>query len=163
MGELLDRAFQRQLLTELRDVYPHAADVARSWGAQSDNRLLVNLSYLSEYSLVHLVSKDMMDGTIKMHTAKITARGLDFLANDGGLGAILGVVTVKLHEDTIRSLLIGKVEASGADPTVKASLIAKIKELPAEGLSALVQKALDAGLESLPNLAGWLQSAIAGG
>lgn len=156
MGELLDRAFQRYLLTELRDVYPKPADIRRSWGDQPDNKLLVNLSYLHEHGLVNFHSAAMMSGDIHMHSAKITAAGMDFIADDGGLSAILGVVTVKLHEDTIKALLIEKVQASDGDKSVKESLVAKIKELPSEGLGTLTQRTLEAGLDHVPDLLGSL-------
>lgn len=160
MGELLDREFQRRLLSELQEIYPHRADVLRSWGAQSDNRLLVNLTYLHDHGLVELSSKAMMDGSIHMAFAKITAAGMDFIADDGGLSAILGVVTVKLHQDTIRDLLISKINAAEAPASTKEQVIAKIKALPADALGTLTQKALDAGLSNIHNLTGWLVNAM---
>jgi hypothetical protein len=56
--------------------------------------------------------------------AKITAKGLDFLADDGGLSAVLGTVTVRLHADSIKELLLAKVEAS-AVPAEKKSWLRK--------------------------------------
>lgn len=156
MGELLDRAFQRELLEDLRNLYPQPADLKRTYGQQTDNRLLVNLAYLDEHGLIDFKSQSFMDGTIGLHSAKITARGMDFIADDGGLSAILGVVTIKLHEDTIKALLIQKVEATDGDATVKASLIAKIKAIPSEALGTLTQRALDEGLDHAPDLLGSL-------
>lgn len=57
----------------------------------------------------------------------LTAKGLDFIADDGGLGAILGDVTVRLHGDALRDLLISRVQSSGEDETVKAKVVAKLK------------------------------------
>lgn len=160
MGELLDRHYQREILTTLQNVYPHTADIEGTWGEQNDNRLLVNLSYLSEHGLVDFITATSISGYILMISAKVTAKGMDFLANDGGLGAILGVVTVKLHEDTLRQLLIDKILAADGDGTTKASLVAKIKEIPSEALGAFTEKALDAGLDHLPDLLdkirGWI-------
>lgn len=152
MGELLDRDFQRHIMSELQGQYPHAVNVEKSWGKQGDNRLLVNLSYLSEYGLVDLTTLRPMSGDIIMNTARVTAKGMDFLADDGGLGAILGIVTVKLHEDTIKALLIQKIEAASGDEGVKASLIAKIKNIPSDALGAVTTHALDKGLDNIPNL-----------
>lgn len=156
MGELLDRGLQHQILNQLRDIYPHQGTVQKLWGTQSDNSLLVNLSYLNEHGLIDLTTKTLMSGEILLGFAKITARGMDFIANDGGLSAILGVVTVKLHEDTIKALLIQKVEAADGDATVKAKLIAKIKDIPSESLGTVTQRALDAGLDLAPDLLGSL-------
>lgn len=152
MGELLDRDFQRYLLNDIASVYPQAADIKRSYGEPSDNRLLVNLSYLHEHGLVDFKRTEFIDKSIKMHSATITARGLDFLAGDGGLSAILNVVTVRLHEDTIRDLLIQRIEAAPGDASVKQNLIAKVRELPAEALGKLTIDGLDAALRKTPDL-----------
>jgi hypothetical protein len=62
-------------------------------------------------------------------TAKITARGLDFLEDDGGLGAILNVVTIRLEADTLRQLLETKINASDMPEADKQTLLAKLKIL----------------------------------
>jgi hypothetical protein len=160
MGELLDRAFQRELLHDLQALYPQPADIQRSYGTQPDNRLLVNLAYLDEHGMVDFKWNKFISGDIQMHSAKITARGMDFIANDGGLSAILGVVTVRLHEDTIRALLIEKVASSEADETIKSRLIDKLKDLPSDALATVTTAALEAGLGQMPDVIGWLQTLI---
>lgn len=150
MGELLDRGFQLELLQHFAERYPHSPSIDEDFPYRS-NQLLVNLHYLSEHGLI---LGDWIQGSAGRaipHRFRITAKGLDFLQNDGGLSAILGVVTVKLHDDTIRALLIDKVEKSDATPSAKTHLIAAIKSLPAEGLKSLAQKAMDAGIEHLPS------------
>lgn len=160
MGELLDRDFQRQLLEDLRDLYPRAADLRRSYGDQDDGRLLVNLSYLSEHGLIDLKATKFLDGNIGLHFATITAKGMDFIAGDGGLSAILGVVTVKLHDDTIRQLLINRVEKADGDPSVKELVVKKIKELPAEALGTITTKGLDGALSQVPNALEFLKGLV---
>ncbi|RWK12160.1 hypothetical protein [Mesorhizobium sp.] len=152
MGELLDRHFQRKLLRDLADLYPQSADLKRSYGDQGDNRLLVNLAYLHEHGLIDFKWTKYSDGRIALHTATATARGLDFLADDGGLGAILGVVTVRLHDDTIRKLLIEKIEKADGDSTIKGLMIAKVKELPSEALGSVAMTGLGAALDQTPHL-----------
>ncbi|MDI6029060.1 hypothetical protein QBK99_23085 [Corticibacterium sp. UT-5YL-CI-8] len=160
MGELLDRAFQLEILSDLQNLYPRQADLERAYGKQTNNKLLVNFSYLHEHGLIDLKFSRFHSGEIKLHRATITAKGLDFITDDGGLSAILGVVTVKLHEHTIRDLLIAKITSSDAPETVKKNLVEKIKSLPADLLGGLTQKALDAGLSSLPDVAGWIAEAL---
>lgn len=160
MGELLDRSFQRKILDELAHGYPSAVDIPKTFGAQYDNRLLVNLSYLSEHGLVEMKLQRYISGDLRIYTATITASGLDFLADDGGLSAVLGVVTVKLHEDTVKGLLIQEVAASTADASVKDRLIDRIKELPAEATATLATKVLEAGIAQLPNAVGLLQKLL---
>ena len=93
--------------------------------------------------------------------ARITAKGLDYIAKDGGLGAVLDVVTIKLHEDTIKELLISKVNAAKGDQSIKDSLIGKIKAMPAQALGKISERAIELGLERAPDLVEWLGDAIA--
>ena len=58
--------------------------------------------------------QEKLGGKITWGGARITAKGIDFLEDDGGLSAILGVVTVKLHADTLREMLAKKIDASSA-------------------------------------------------
>lgn len=159
MGELLDRAFQKEVLNRLAEAYPNDRNTNDTFGSQDDSRLLVNIKYLEEHGLLKCVWANSFGGKAVV-SAVITARGLDFLANDGGLSAILGVVTVRLDDETIRSLLIQRVEASEADPGTKAQIIDAIRGLPAEGLKAVAMRTIEAGLDHAPgfidSIRGWL-------
>lgn len=160
MGELLDRNFQREILERLRAEYPAAVSIFRAFGDQQDNRLLVNLSYLYEHSLVEFKFSQLTNGEFNLHNARITARGLDFLADDGGLSAILGVVTVRLTEDTIKALLVDRVQNSEGDESVKAKLIDKIKSLPAEAVGTIAMSLVQAGLSNAPSALPLLQKML---
>jgi hypothetical protein len=83
---------------------------------------------------------------------KITSRGLDFLADDGGLSAILNVVVVRFEAETIKTLLIGRIEAAPGEKSAKDELISQIKKLPAEGLKEVTKKAIESGLANAPQL-----------
>jgi hypothetical protein len=151
----LDRQLQRSILENLAEVYPGIARIRPSPG-ETEADINANLYYLTQHGLIDLPWTLMMSGERSPGVPAITAKGMDFLADDGGLSAILGVVTVKLHEDTIKALLIKQVEKAEGDDTMKGQLIAKIKEMPAEALSAIVQRALEAGLDQVPDLLGQL-------
>ena len=158
MNEYLDRNYQRELLIELAENYPANHFIRENDG----KKYLINIAYLSEHGLTEVRFHQDLSGTMSISHCKITARGLDFLQDDGGLTSILEVVTVKLHDDTIRQLLIDRVEASTEDLTVKAQLVDAIKSAPAETLKTVTQKALEAGVQNLPNavqlLQGWLSA-----
>lgn len=95
--------------------------------------------------------------------AKITAKGIDFLADDGGLSAILGVVTIKFHDDAIRQLVEAKILQSDAPEAEKQGLIQALRQAPADSIKHLTTRLLDAGLENLPRavqiVQTWIQSA----
>lgn len=154
----LDRALQRRILEGLAEIYPQTAD-ASEFGGWTDVRTLnANVSYLHEHGLVRgQFGARLASGETLVNVAA-TARGLDFLADDGGLSAILGVVMVKLHDDTIRELLLMKVAESDAPPTVKARLAETIRSLPAEALKTVTLGLVQAGLAHLPDVAPLLQT-----
>ncbi|KAA3447156.1 hypothetical protein C7I87_28305 [Mesorhizobium sp. SARCC-RB16n] len=157
----LERGLQLKLLQTLSEVYP---DSMRSFpvieGADLST-FTANLWYLTEHGLAEAKWSRMLNGPPGPISARITAAGLDFLADDGGLSAILGIVTVRLHEDTIKALLVDQVEKSNAPATVKTKLVDQIKSLPAEATKALTLEAIKAGLANVPQFIDWLQTTLA--
>jgi len=158
MAELLDRAFQRQLLELAADKYPQMANVR---DANFDERVLrVNVAYLGEHGLVEPHYPNGHGRRVAPIGVLITARGIDFLADDGGLSAILGVVNVKLHGDTLKDLVAGKIRASDLTEPDKKRFLDQLQELPGETTKHLVLRLVDAGLDNwqkaLPLLQGML-------
>lgn len=92
--------------------------------------------------------------------AQITAKGIDFLEGDGGLTAILGVVTVRLHDETIRDLIAARIQASDLPPEEKTGLLHQLKELRGESIKHLTMKLLDAGLENAQKAIPLIQKAL---
>ena len=148
----LDRELQLKFLKELEEMYPEAYIAYK----EPSRETVVNLVYLADHDLIKCETTTDDNGRISIVTAQITAAGLDFLADDGGLTAILGVVTVKLHADTIKDLMIAKIQSSEAEPTVKQNLIKKLKELPADTAKELFMAIVKKGIDSIPDVAKWL-------
>ena len=92
--------------------------------------------------------------------ARITAKGLDFLADDGGLGAILNVVTVKLHADTIREMLAAKVDASDLPEEKKLALRTAIGKMSGAAMTAATGDLAKMGLEHAPDAVHWLERLV---
>ncbi|OWL84593.1 hypothetical protein [Halopseudomonas aestusnigri] len=156
-----DRELQKKTLTYLKGIYPGRCDVKQlavemhAVGAH----LLRNLTYLREHDLVtgsFSVSRDPR----QLSLVGITAKGIDFIEADGGLSAILGVVTVRLHADTVRDLILAQIEAADAESSVKEQLKATVTNLPAKGLEAMVTRLAQEGLTRLPNAMHWLQAFV---
>lgn len=151
----LDRDLQRTILKALAERYPDRVDWAAiaSWHPEHnmpghEGELLANLDYLAEHQLIKLFRPAYLEG--KGTDASITARGLDFLADDGGLSAILGVVTIKLHDDTLKDLIEAKILASDLSRPDKRRWIDQLQSLPAETTKHLVLRLVDMGLASGP-------------
>lgn len=162
----LDRNLQREILKELNNIYPDSktyeywidAAIAQIVGVietVGEAELYIakrsaNLRYLAEHGLVVCNDKNLSA------TVKITAKGIDFLTDDGGLSAILGVVTVKLHSDTIQALLDAKINEANIPPEEKSRLKGILSKIGDVALAKFTEKAIDA--VTSPQIINLLQS-----
>lgn len=152
----LDREIQLELLRSLADSYPNYIgdawyDLAAKHGSGA---LRANAIYLSEHGLVR------MDTSPSGFAVWITASGLDFLADDGGLSAILGVVTVKLHADTIKGLIEARIDASAASHAEKSALKKHLSTLSSEAMKTLAKSLVEKGLQNVPDVVQWLHTLL---
>lgn len=145
---MLDRELQLTILQVLRPVYPEWLG-QETFPSRSKEELDATLSYLAEHGLLEL-NVARYKGISIISSAKITAAGLDFLADDGGLSAILGVVTVRFDDETIKALLIDRIKNEEGDQTVKNKLIAEVKNMPSNTLKIVGEKAISYGIASAP-------------
>lgn len=148
----LDRGLQLSLLRSAAEAYPRTFDdyLPRFGPEFMPEDVVANALYLQEHGLVDAGLVTYMDGDFYTTGMKITARGLDFLADDGGLSAILGVVTIKLHEETLLQLIGDKIDQSDLPPPEKKKWTDALRSLPADSIKHLTMKLLDKGLENLP-------------
>jgi len=164
----LDRDLQRKILVGLRELAPYGSDRIEEDLNLLDyerNKLITNLLYLEEHGLIRhgLERQDYVGGEpayFQHQPAQITADGLDFLEADGGLSAILGVLTVRLHDDTIKTLIEAKILESDLSPADKQKFSARLRSLPADATKHLVMKLLDLGLEKSPAALGAIGTAL---
>ncbi|MGE4404468.1 hypothetical protein [Pseudomonas sp.] len=160
-----ERQLQRQILALLDTVYPakiYRAGLVEGLPDIEESRLPALLKHLDELGYVQAaihVSSDGRNRVVLLH-ATITARGRDYLKEDGGLTAERDALTIRLHADTIRDLITAQIEASEMDSTAKAQLIAQVKSLPAKGLEAVLTDLAKQGLARLPNAIQWLQTTL---
>ena len=156
----LDREFQLHLLKRLANYYPHS-HVGR-WQElhEEEATVKVNLFYLRDHGLLETeaVIQSEFGGQFSYRSSRITHKGLDFLADDGGLGAILGVQVIKLHDDTIRELVTMRINQSDLPPTDKHKLLDALRELPGESIKHLTMKLLDLGLDKSQDAMRWLST-----
>lgn len=145
----LDRTAQRDLLQRAEATYPGPLILTAT--EQSDPAVLVNACYLRGHGLLDCSIAESFGKPIAVVTATITERGLDFLADDGGLTAILGTVTIRLHDDTLRALLRQRVAQSDLPMAEKETIADHLKSVPGEVLSNLATRFLEEGLTRLPD------------
>lgn len=156
----LDREFQLQLLKQLANYYPHAHVGHWKELHEEEATVKVNLFYLRDHGLLEAEAliQPEFGGRFAYRSSRITHRGLDFLENDGGLGAILGVQVIKLHDDTIRELVSMRINQSDLPPADKRNLLDALRELPGESIKHLTMKLLDLGLDKGPDAMRWLST-----
>ncbi|WP_395317011.1 hypothetical protein [Variovorax sp. UC74_104] len=160
----IDRELQLHILEVLREVYPDydkgqlLSD--KGDGSGEDERIVANLVYLEEHGLVKSGITFSITGAALYDGARITAAGLDFLADDGGLTAVLGTVIVKLHADTIRDLMLAKVEAAQLPAEEKSRLKKAITTLSTEALKEAAKKLVSAGMDNAPDAIALLRTLL---
>lgn len=146
----LDRALQRRILDRLAESYPSLVDCSDLGFERFDKPWLVNASFLAEHGLIKVVETSFLSEGKAIMGATITARGLDFLEDDGGLGAVLNVVTVRLEADTLRQLIAARVDASNATEEEKSRIRKWLESAGSEALSQATQRLVESALDSAP-------------
>lgn len=158
----LDRDLQLKILKALASKYPEAPFRFPDGFelAKTDEEVVANLWYLAEHKLV--TAKFHIEGrSISLNgSTRITAAGMDFLADDGGMSAILGTVTIKFHQDTLRQLIELRLENAQLPEAEKGSLLKTVRELPADSIKHLTTKLLDLGMENLPRAVELIRTAL---
>lgn len=150
---MIDRVLQKQLLEKLMDTYPgflpqEAYEEIKSL-FNDDDLLVGNLLYLEEHGLIHSGLKSGVGKYYIVSSAmKITAKGIDFLQQDGGLSAILNVTTIKFHRDAV-IVLEDLFALSNMTSEEKEKAKSTIRELSLEALKVVVQTATTAGLAAI--------------
>jgi len=163
----IDRNLQFDILRYLESIYHESSaitdtwDVLLSFASQDERKLIANMRYLEEHGLLISGIDDGTDSEMISESAiKITAKGIDFIAGDGGLDAILRTITVKIHDDSLTRLeqfLSHHPDLSEQDKT---GYIARLRSLPADATKHLLLKLLDLGLTHSPDALRLIQSLL---
>ncbi|WP_051267794.1 hypothetical protein [Kingella kingae] len=127
-------------MSDSSDLVEHPTDF--EWINNLEDKFNKNLLYLIEHQLIE-IKKDVSTFETKNFFLSITHKGIDFLEQDGGLSAILNVVTIKLHSDTIRELLEAKIDAANISEDEKNSFKESIKTIKDAALEKLTEKAIE--------------------
>ena len=149
--KLMDRDLQRALLSELAEVYPEAREPDALDTPAHPDAVMFNAMYLHEHDLVAARTAQLLGVPPQLVDVRITAKGLDFLQDDGGLGAILNVVTVRLDADTIRGLVEDKIDATAMPPEDRSKLKQWLASAGQEALKEATKRLVQAGLDHAPN------------
>lgn len=152
---MLDRNRQKQILEALAACYPNNSTDVIDVQSSAD---LANLCYLKEHELVKASLRPTLGGTLMFQGAQITAKGMDFLADDGGLSAILGAITIKLHADSIKELLNLRIASLDIPAEKRNWLQDQVNSLSGETLKVITKSLVEQGLNHIPDLFSWAQA-----
>lgn len=165
---MLDRALQESILRTLSATYPVGTyDLTASIETQTGHRhdehaVLVNTQYLAEHGLLvsgyRRIGLTGGDPFTPSGEHIITAAGLDFLADDGGLGAILGVLTVRFAPSALAELAQARIEASDLPAEEKSRLKRALHSLGQEAWSEATKRLVGAALDHWPTALAWLRT-----
>lgn len=140
-----DRARQRTFLQGLYDVYPDELTNQQLENLLElfdvDKSSTANLLYLEQQGLIRSGLQPDAVGYSLVNRPKITHNGIDFIRDDGGLGAILNVQTVKFHDSTIIALE-DIIRTANLTEDKKSGLISKLRELPTDAIKHLTLQLL---------------------
>ena len=161
---MLDRQLQRTLLEQMAEVYPLSWDMAGVLGQVDELVLQANLAYLAEHGLITDALLIGVDRSVAFSAPTITAHGMDFLEDDGGLTAILGVVTIKIHDETVRKLLDQHIAGLHGSDDEKSMLRRTVDGLLPTAGKAVLERLIGLGVNHLPGtvdaLHAWLVRAM---
>ena len=160
MASKLDRALQRRLLEQIAEAYPSSVRPEDLGFQQSDPAWVQNLTYLEEHKLVTNKGQVLLSGPPCVLLSKITAQGIDFLADDGGLQALLNVVTVRLDGESLKMLLSQRLEASALPTQEKSRLRALLQKAGEEGLKKATTLLVEAAVKHAPDVGRLVQEAL---
>lgn len=163
---LLDREMQLAILTELSEVYPASIELDERYefGTNVYRKFVANLAYLQAHKLISeksiLMPNTIGDYNAMPNISSITHLGMDFLADDGGLSAILGVVTIKFETEQFRIILESMILSSNLPAERKQTMIDVLRELPAESIKHLTTRIVDVGWDNLDSLMTIIQNSL---
>ncbi len=152
------------ILESLRDAYPEVLSDEFIDGYHLDRTgFIANISYLIEHDLIKRIGRSGTFGegiASDIMQAKITAKGLDFLADDGGISAILKTFTVKFDPDDLRKIIESRLDKSDIPPDKKESAKSLIKDASAQAWKSLCTKLINTGVDKVTDLYGLVQTTL---
>lgn len=140
--EELEDAYMRSCLVVIQDAYCSSPG-EREKRLVPPQELMATVSYLEEHGL--LKAEYPYSGQT-IPSPLITAKGIDYLADDGGLSAILNTVTVKFDVDNVRELVAAGLLTANVPEEKQSALMKAIREAPGAMLQTAVTKMVEKGM-----------------
>ena len=131
---ILDRKLQLEILEALEEVYPDSLLVAALPRFVENREYMGNLFYLQEHGVIEGDDFREPGKCRSMVDVQITKDGLDFLAGDGGLKALLDRSQMRLHREDVTAAITTGIQQAGIDVEKQDKIKADLKALDCEEL-----------------------------
>ena len=141
----LNRKLQKDILVALSEVYPDSLLVSALPGFSHNREFMGNLFYLQEHGVIDGGDIREPGKCRSMVDAQITKAGLDFLADDGGLSAILGYKFVKIEVSALVDSLIKLLQEIEVDGDKRSTAAERLNAMDDSALANLVVELLQRG------------------
>lgn len=138
----LNRKLQKDILEALSEVYPDSLLVSALPGFSHNREFMGNLFYLQEHGVIDGGDIREPGQCRSMVDAQITKAGLDFLADDGGLSAILGYRFIRLEASELVDSLLKLLQESEVEDDKCSAAAVQLKSMDGEALENLVVELL---------------------
>ena len=140
----INRKLQADILYALEEVYPDSLLVQALPDFNQDKEYMANLFYLQEHELIEGGDIREPGQCRSMVDAQITKTGLDFLADDGGLQAILADQKVTFFNNELLEIIEGEIRQSPLDQDEILSILKYLEKLDSISLKKVILKLLGA-------------------
>lgn len=156
----INRELQHDILTFLKKYY--SKDPIRGGVLEKEfgEEVQPHLFYLAEHNLINASLIVESSTPRKLDHIELTAKGLDFLADDGGLSAILNIVTVRLDQTQFKELLVKQIEESELPEEQQSMLKRIVQETKREGISKIATELVTYSFNHAPQMLNFLQQLL---
>jgi len=138
----MNRKLQKDILVALSEVYPDSMLVSALPGFSHNREFMGNLFYLQEHGVIDGGDIREPGQCRSMVDAQITKAGLDFLADDGGLRAILGYRFVKLEAAVLVDFLLMLLQEGEFEDTTCSAVVVRLNAMDDVALAHLIDELL---------------------
>ena len=157
---MLDRTLQRTILELLLEKYPDGLGVRKIPGYQDRQRFLFNLYYLYEQGFIKAIYEKHRELEVtnfrnEHQTVKITAKGVDFLSDDGGITTLLENPRVCFDNEDFKHFL-QYIDNPTVSDERHTNLVATLGTLRHDELKALYTSLISQGFADVEKLEGLL-------
>ena len=135
-----NKEVQIEILKKLKENPTKAYEIDDLLNIADHETIIRNIEYLCGHKLLTRKQVHFFGGHNIPISIRITSLGIDKIDPEDGIGEIINTVTVKFHQDTIRKLLINKINGENIPDNEKSKIIEYIKTIPKTATNKVIEE-----------------------